>query len=104
VTVTIVVRNRGPGDAQGIQLEDSFDPRDFAGVGDEFRTYRGQVNDQRLLWSRLIPSLSAGTSVTVEYTVNALLAVWSTSLPGTTASIGGKLVGVSNKISLPDSR
>lgn len=101
VTVTVAVRNVGQVEARDVLLEDSFDPRDFSGTGEGFRSYAGQENDRRLLWSRRIASIAPGASATVNYTVLALVPVHGVSLAAAKASIAGRLVGVSNKVELP---
>lgn len=103
ITVTLTVRNVGRGNAHGVLLEDSYDPRDFAGQGAEFSSEAGKVNDRRLIWSRQL-DLAAGATTTVTYTLSALFPVQYSSLAPATASIGGELVGVSNKIWLPGKR
>jgi hypothetical protein len=100
VQVKLKVRNLGPGDAADVLLKEDFDPRDFAGEGAEFQNFSGPKTDRRLLWRRTIPSVPAGGSVDVEYTVMAKQPVQNTTLSAATASIAGQLVGVSNKIKL----
>jgi hypothetical protein len=100
VKVTLKIKNIGKGTAKNVTIEDSFDPRDFSAEGGGFKNYNGEANDQRLTWTQSIASLKAGASTTISYTVNARLAVRHTRLNAAMATIGGKLVGVSNKVKL----
>jgi hypothetical protein len=104
VSVMLTIRNDGSGEARDISLEDSYDPRDFAGQGPEFRVVAGRDNDRRLVWSSRVPRLAAGATTTVSYGLSSLLPVASTSLAPTTATINKQLVGVSNKIWLGPKR
>ncbi len=100
VTVTLRVRNLGREEARGVMLADDFDPRDFTGEGADFHLQKGEANDRRLLWRRSIDRIASGAETTVQYTLRSLQAVHSVSLPGSRATIGADLVGVSNKVIL----
>jgi len=99
VEVTLRVTNLGK-DASNILLEDTFDPRDFAGEGPEFKLYAGKENDRRLVWKRMIGELGAGKTIEVKFRVRAKLSVRHRSLGAAKATIERRLVGVSNKIRL----
>lgn len=100
VTLTLNIRNVGSADAVNVLLRDNFDPRDFSGEGEGFKLYAGKENDRRLLWSRTIDRIPKGDSASVKYSVNPLASVCGSSLNAVTGSIGGELVGISNKIML----
>lgn len=104
VNITLTIRNLGREDARNVLLEDNFDPRDFSGEGEGFELYTGEENDSRLLWSQTIDQIPVGGTVSLMYTVNALMPVHGSSLSAVTASIGSELVGVSNKIRLGSSQ
>lgn len=101
VEILLKITNLGREDAQNVVLEDSFDPRDFEGVGPGFKAYAGEANDRRLLWSQTVRSIARGQTVEVRYKLRSRLAVHGRTLNAVVATLGGGLVGVSNKIKLP---
>ncbi|MFC1540204.1 hypothetical protein ACFL41_01790, partial [Gemmatimonadota bacterium] len=102
VEVSYTIENIGREDAREVNLQDSFDPRDFSGSGEEFELYADEGVDRRLMWSRSIETIQAGESATVTLSLRALRAVHSVSLSAAIATIGDELVGISNKVRLPD--
>jgi hypothetical protein len=102
VTVMLTVQNRGPGDAKNIVVSDNFDPRDFDGAGEGFELVTGKENDSRLLFKRELPFLGAGQTQTIAVSLKAKGAVGAASLSAATAAIDGAVVGISNKIVLPE--
>jgi hypothetical protein len=102
VTVLLTVQNRGRADAKNIVLSDDFDPRDFDGGGEGFEVVNGKENDSRLVWKRVLPFLGAGQSETFVVALKAKGAVGASSLSAATAAIDGAVVGISNKVVLPE--
>jgi hypothetical protein len=102
VTVLLTVQNRGPGDAKNIIVSDNFDPRDFDGGGEGFEIVSGKENDSRLVFKRELPFLGAGQSQTIVVALKAKGAVGASSLSAATAAIDGAVVGISNKVVLPE--
>lgn len=100
VTFILDITNTGTKPLDEILLEDNLDPRDFSAQGEEFTLYQGEINDQRLLWKRKIPSLSPGEKLKIEYTVQASHDINAVSLDAAKATVNGVLVGVSNKLKL----
>lgn len=100
VDVTLIIKNEGSQVANNVLLEDNYDPRDFSAEGEGFSLYKGEVNDSRLIWRKLIPSLAVGETKTITYKLKANYDVTHTKLSAATASINKELVGVSNKVRL----
>jgi hypothetical protein len=104
VAITLEIRNYGPDSAVDVLVQDTFDPRDFSvapGQIGTFQSYGEGGTDPRLLWFWKPPAvIPVGGTVRVDYSVNAQASVRSCMLNAATATIGGHLVGVSNKITL----
>jgi hypothetical protein len=100
VEVTLNITNLGQRALSEVQLEDSFDPRDFSAEGPDFSLYQGEENDSRILWNSTIDRLGPGESTEVLYTVKANYPVTNVTLDAAKATVKGILVGVSNKVRL----
>lgn len=102
VTVTIDITNFGEQTAEGLVLTDHLNPEEFSAEGDAFtQTATDGGAEDLLLWQAEIDSLGAGETTRVSYQVNALGDIGDTELPVTEATIGGRLIGYSNKVWLP---
>jgi uncharacterized protein DUF11 len=110
VKITLQICNRGPDAASQVVLSDNFDPRDFnqlfpapIGALGSFDNWVGSPNDRLLMWTYTAASVPLCTSgqLTVPYYLNANYKVSHCTLNAVTATIAGKLVGVSNKIRIP---
>ena len=113
-TVTLQICNQGPAPATNVVLRDSFDPRDFAaytgpGAVGTLQLVPPAVGpatgpDQRLVWTTTIPGpvpMCPSTLPAVLYYVSSNAPVRGCWLNAATATMGGTVVGVSNKIPIP---
>lgn len=100
ITVNLKIVNTGSRKLEKIVVEDDYDSRDFTGEGAGFSQYSGRENDKRLLYKSEIPSLNPGESSVISFEITALFDVKHVTLPAASASSGGRLLGVSNKIKL----
>lgn len=100
VKVNLKITNSGKRVLQDIMVEDNYDSRDFSADGPEFTRYKGEENDQRLIYQSSIKSLEPGQTVELNFTIKANYAVMKTSLSAAKATMKGRLLGVSNKVKL----
>lgn len=98
VTVSLTLTNVGKEMAKGLIIKDSLDPRDFSGEGEGFTLYKGEANDQRLLWEYALESLGAGEKTTISYEVIANGAVHDVALDAASVVVDNELAGISNKV------
>lgn len=101
-TVTVTVKNQGNAAARGIRLSEDFPPQDFTGMNQgsagQFRTVKGEINDQRLIWEYSLPDLPSGQSKTVRYKLKVKPGIPNVRLFETVGLEDGEPIAVSNAV------
>ncbi len=100
--VTLRVKNDGKKTARGIVLAEDFPSQSFEGIAGEsdgtFTIYRGDENDERLIWQHELIPMAPGQEMEVKYRLRMKHDVPVVRLYETSALEGGEAVVVTKPV------
>jgi len=102
VLVLLTVRNKGTTPVENIVLEDDFPVHDYEGIANgsqgQFEIYKGNENDQRLLWKYRLPTIMAGGHEVVKFYLKLKYDLQQIRLYETRALEGGEPIAFSKSV------